>query len=423
VDSAHKEKQIRHLSGETPATGVKKGKENPRAEQSETRNVNDVNCTEERGFHSEQVAPLAGNDQDEIVYRVTKQFDPGFLIWRLLGWWDQNCEGNQPSSLLLSAIQPDPLVFFEVAKDKRTSLFKALSKKMRPEPQSLRRRSEAQKAISLFSRKKSSSATCDESSSALNLLLGNGGALDRLYGLSSTARKHIEGSKISFLSSALCGPELDDAMAFFSTIETSEETPENMGCSTKADQLLRRHFSSRNYKQADYWIAKLMDEVATSRISKTDTWVQCAICSKWRTVPGEVDGDALPDEWDCKMRFWDPANAFCDAPEESWNSDETKVVDWEKPKDTLIIKGGFYDCFCASNKVWYQGKIIDLKIENGNIIAVKVHFNGWKSKFDEWLENSPKYITPLHSYSKSTKKSQALLQKMRQMEAAHRAST
>ena len=117
---------------------------------------------------------------------------------------------------------------------------------------------------------------------------------------------------------------------------------------------------------ADTWV-----QCATPS-AKTDTWVQCAKCSKWRTCPGEI-ADDLPDDWECKSNAWELTMASCDAPEKSWDVEENKIVDWEKPKEsTKVFKGGYYDCFCTENKVWYQAKVIDVKIEDGEVIRVKV---------------------------------------------------
>ena len=30
------------------------------------------------------------------------------------------------------------------------------------------------------------------------------------------------------------------------------------------------------------------------------------------------NSDALPDQWDCSMNYWDPERASCDAPEEDY---------------------------------------------------------------------------------------------------------
>merc|ERR1712154_544604 len=53
------------------------------------------------------------------------------------------------------------------------------------------------------------------------------------------------------------------------------------------------------------------------------------------------------------------------------------------------------DCQDEYNK-WYEAQIIDI---SGN--KIKVHYKGWKSKFDTWvdLENEPERARKLHTFT------------------------
>ncbi len=46
-------------------------------------------------------------------------------------------------------------------------------------------------------------------------------------------------------------------------------------------------------------------------------WVQCNECEKWRKIPGDVDVDALPEQWFCSMNRWDMEHSTCAAAEEA----------------------------------------------------------------------------------------------------------
>ena len=46
------------------------------------------------------------------------------------------------------------------------------------------------------------------------------------------------------------------------------------------------------------------------------SWVQCESCRKWRRVAWHVDGNTLPDLWECTMNHWEPENATCTAPQD-----------------------------------------------------------------------------------------------------------
>ena len=68
--------------------------------------------------------------------------------------------------------------------------------------------------------------------------------------------------------------------------------------------------SSKNGKtDTSQFDSILPPEVPTS-------WVQCESCRKWRRVAWNVDGDTLPDLWECHMNFWDVENAGCEAPQD-----------------------------------------------------------------------------------------------------------
>ncbi len=64
-------------------------------------------------------------------------------------------------------------------------------------------------------------------------------------------------------------------------------------------------------------------------------WVQCEACEKWRKVAAEVDADALPKLWLCKMNTWDAARASCDVPQETSSAE---IDGKRKTKKSLKLK-------------------------------------------------------------------------------------
>ena len=68
-------------------------------------------------------------------------------------------------------------------------------------------------------------------------------------------------------------------------------------------------------------------------------WVQCENpkCLKWRKVPWNIDLDMLPEKFFCKDNLWNVASNSCDAPEDSWDENDTQVRSdgIEKSKDVL----------------------------------------------------------------------------------------
>lgn len=51
-------------------------------------------------------------------------------------------------------------------------------------------------------------------------------------------------------------------------------------------------------------------------------WVQCDKCTKWRSIPGSVDMDTLPEQWYCSMNKWDSSRRSCTVKEETATADE-----------------------------------------------------------------------------------------------------
>lgn len=61
--------------------------------------------------------------------------------------------------------------------------------------------------------------------------------------------------------------------------------------------------------------------------------------------------------------------------------------------DRLALKAGdSVDSYCNKTFKWYEAKVVDTKIDNDGRSLVKVHFLGWKSRFDEWLERTDERI-------------------------------
>mmetsp|Transcript_30164 Transcript_30164/g.56068 ORF Transcript_30164/g.56068 Transcript_30164/m.56068 type:complete len:1220 (-) Transcript_30164:228-3887(-) len=47
-------------------------------------------------------------------------------------------------------------------------------------------------------------------------------------------------------------------------------------------------------------------------------WVACDVCGKWRSLPGDLDISALPEQWFCSMNKWDSAHDDCSKEEEEY---------------------------------------------------------------------------------------------------------
>ena len=55
-------------------------------------------------------------------------------------------------------------------------------------------------------------------------------------------------------------------------------------------------------------------------------WVCCDTCGKWRSIPGEVDTSALPEQWHCSLNQWDELHNDCQHEEEEYVEEPGPVV-------------------------------------------------------------------------------------------------
>lgn len=64
------------------------------------------------------------------------------------------------------------------------------------------------------------------------------------------------------------------------------------------------------------------------RVKKAE-WVQCEnpSCNKWRKLPPTVSLKSLPPgKWFCELNYWDAGKAYCDAPEDSWDTADVTIA-------------------------------------------------------------------------------------------------
>lgn len=66
-------------------------------------------------------------------------------------------------------------------------------------------------------------------------------------------------------------------------------------------------------------------------------------------------------------------------------------LDWSVMRKHLKV-----DAFCMETFRWYGAKVAEVSEERKQ---VKVHFNGWKSKFDEWMDWESFRLAPCGSRS------------------------
>jgi CW-type Zinc Finger/Protein SET DOMAIN GROUP 2 C-terminal len=122
------------------------------------------------------------------------------------------------------------------------------------------------------------------------------------------------------------------------------------------------------------------------------SWVQCESCRKWRRVAWHVDQGSLPDLWECGMNDWEPENASCDVPQDSYDPERESTLNYTSSEvhsdSEAFVLGTYRDVFCKKNKIYYEAQVKRLKEPKKPEDKLKIlfHFKGWSPKFDEWIE-------------------------------------
>ena len=134
--------------------------------------------------------------------------------------------------------------------------------------------------------------------------------------------------------------------------------------SRAAAQVAKTKLSSRGTKvetnegdteNGDKYLSTKLDDEALPL-----QWVSCDNCSKWRSIPGEIDLSALPEQWYCSMNEWDSARNSCEA-EEYTEPEQPEIQKETKNKNKRKSEGGEddFDDFESSGKRRGNYKIQD----------------------------------------------------------------
>ena len=157
-----------------------------------------------------------------------------------------------------------------------------------------------------------------------------------------------------------------------------------------------------------------LDEIQFDNILPPElptAWVQCEnkTCRKWRRVAWNVDVESLPETWECSMNSWDPENATCDAPQDSYDPDRESILCFETSeldREQFVINS-WRDVYCIRNRIYYEAQVKGIKESknqhNKPVQMIRFHFKGWKPCFDEWIEVGSSRIAPHNLHTNPTK--------------------
>lgn len=301
-------------------------------------------------------------DPDDVVYTGSETFNPMFIFWQLMGWYDAGSDNPIQAPEVFGTLQlPLPAQCFGVADvpygEKERSMFiehvTDVFKQSTPWPAHI------------------------------------------MYTFTAMSTETTESHKRLFGS-----PFLDILLGVGSITKTLQKFfPSSTAVNKPTEPLQKLQF----------------DDLLPPETTHC-TWIQCSKCSKWRRVAWFIDPGALPQDWECSHNSWDKVMASCRVAsdydpelEDSGTTELSQIDDiWrylEQQPDTSIQDcpvGATKDVFCIVNKVWYKAKIIGhlpLDKEAGAEPMVRVHFLGWQSKFDENISVYAGRIQPVGTYS------------------------
>ena len=158
----------------------------------------------------------------------------------------------------------------------------------------------------------------------------------------------------------------------------------------------------RNKNQSD---EKQFDEILPPEMPTA--WVQCEGCHKWRRVAWHVDSENLSDPWYCDMNDWDPEKASCGTPQDYYDPEQENALDYkaENFDESQIVIGTWLDVYCKKNCIYYEAQVKKIKEPKNQNEKRKylVHFKGWSSNFDEWIDAGSDRIQAHNLYTDPTK--------------------
>lgn len=102
------------------------------------------------------------------------------------------------------------------------------------------------------------------------------------------------------------------------------------------------------------------------------------------------------------MNTWDPDNASCSAPQDTYNPDRESTIAYQKDQsyEKEFEIGSWKDVYCVHNHIYYEAQIkAKRKPSDSELEEVKFHFKGWSSCFDEWIDIDSDRIQPHHLYT------------------------
>lgn len=347
-------------------------------------------------------------NSNELVYSGSKTYGEKFTFWQLMGWYNAGTGTKESPPDLFGCLQlPLPAhCFGPCSKSYGASEKKALMQHLRDEKAQMHPWPDSLKCCFTNFRSSGDSVAGEDNKSKRPKKSSKSKTKDPVTVCDEQIEKLNPGIVNTALNSGLDligSPYLD---VMLGQVDAVLRVMQDLSVDTKTNGLREDGGQFDNI---------LPPELPTA-------WVQCdnSNCRKWRRVAWNVDCDALPDPWQCSMNYWDPENAFCDAPEDSYDPDRESTLAFKinESENCNLEVHAWRDVFCLRNRIYYEGQVKDIREKtdgSGNVIKeAKFHFKGWGSCFDEWIELTSDRIAPHNLHTNPTKSKNPRIQEVLQ---------
>jgi len=348
---------------------------------------------------------------EEAVFTGKKEYDPNFVFWQMMQWFNAGTEKDVRSVNIFGGVQlPEPHQCFGHCEGQ-------YSDKVRQDFLTLLRGEKTQALPwpawlqACFSKPMIEASHYD--SGVENADISNTGSKNskRKKSDPSTEKHHF------YEKHLICGsPMLDVCLGLTHAVRGLLR---DIGGEAEVQKQVLATKGKRKRKDAagDDDVGLQPDDILPPE--DNTAWVQCDKCHAWRRLPWNIDSDSLGDDWHCALNTWDVEMASCGAAADTWdpNSEEiTAAAGGESNADIAVDSER--DVFCLIDQIYYEGTVVRVKAPGeaadskksknrgdsagGESGAVLFKFRFFGNMYLEWMPADSDRIRPLHMFTDGT---------------------
>jgi len=351
---------------------------------------------------------------EEAVFTGQKEYDPNFVFWQLMQWFNAGSEKDVCPVDIFGGVQlPEPHQCFgrcegrysEKVREDFLTLLRGEKTQALPWPAWLQ---------ACFSKPMNGTSRSDPGSENADISNASGKSNKRKKSAGAAEKRHF------YETHLICGsPMLDVCLGLTHAVRALLR---DIGGEVEVRKQVSASKGKRNRKDTagDEDIGLQPDDMLPPE--DNTAWVQCDKCHAWRRLPWNIDPDSLGCDWHCALNTWDVEMASCDVAADSWdpNSEEiTAAAGGESNADITV--NSERDVLCLIDQIYYEGTVVRVKAPGeaadskrlrmktdigdsagGETGAVLFKFRFFGNMYREWMPADSDRIRPLHMFSDAT---------------------